>query len=186
MINQNFFEEYKENLSSTLNKIKNRDLNLIIKILVAKLKSNKKIFICGNGGSAANANHIEIDLLNNNLPLNITSLNSNIPVITCIANDFGYENIFSKQIEIKAKRGDLLILLSGSGNSKNILKAIKTAKKIGINTFGLFGYSGGRAIKLAEKSIHIDSNNMQICEDVQMIIFHYITQILKKKSYGKN
>ena len=107
MIDRKLFEEYQNQLFETLRKVDNKDLDLIYKLLLKKFKNKKRIFICGNGGSAANANHIEIDLLNNKIPLNINSLNSNMPVITCISNDYGYEHIYSKQIETKGKKGDL-------------------------------------------------------------------------------
>ena len=175
MKNINNFTIYQTVLAETLKKIEPKDTNLLLSLLKKSSHKKKKIFICGNGGSAANANHIEIDLLNNKkLPINISSLNSNSSVITCLANDYGYENIFSKQIENKGKKGDLLILLSGSGNSKNIINAVKVANKLNINTFGIFGYDGGKAIKLVQNQIHINSFDMQICEDIQMILFHFV------------
>ena len=182
MIDPKLFKEYQNQLNETLEKICNKDLDLLYRLLIKKIKTKKKIFVCGNGGSAANANHIEIDLLNIKVPIDINSLNSNIPVITCISNDYGYENIFKKQLESKGRKGDLLILLSGSGNSKNIINVIKAAKKLDISTFGIFGFDGGKAIKLVKQKIHIKSKNMQVCEDIQMIIFHFISQILKKNS----
>ena len=169
------FDSYQSVLVETLKKIEPKNINLLISLLKNSSNQKKKIFIFRNGGSAANANHIEIDLLNNKkFSIDISSLNSNSSVMTCLANDYGYENIFSKQIENKGKKGDLLILLSGSGNSKNIIKAVKVANKLNLNTFGIFGYDGGKAIKLVQNQIHINSFDMQICEDIQMILFHFV------------
>ncbi len=107
---------------------------------------NKKIFICGNGGSAANAMHIANDLtygagILSGKGFNIEALPSNSAVITCLANDIGYENIFSEQLRVKAAKGDLLIVLSGSGNSKNIINALKMAKKLKLKSYAILGYS---------------------------------------------
>lgn len=177
------FDQYKQNLFEAIDRIKQEEIDILYETLNSFYLNKKRIFICGNGGSAANANHIEIDMLNikvNGLNgFDIQSLNSNSPVITCIANDHGYHNIFSKQIEAKSKKNDLLILLSGSGNSSNIINAINFANSLELMTFGIFGFEGGEAIKLVKNKIHIPSNDMQICEDIQMIIFHHISQKFK-------
>ena len=151
------------------------------------LVNDGKKSLFGNGGSAQNSTHIEngmvYGLRSKNIPngLNIESINSNTSVITCLANDVGYDFIFSEQLISKAQKNDLLIVLSGSGNSKNILNALKTAKKLDLKTFSLLGFDGGDAIKISEKNIHIKSYNMQVVEDVHMIIFHLITRFLSSK-----
>ena len=147
---------------------------------------NKKIFICGNGGSAANAMHIANDLtygagISSGKGFNIEALPSNSAVITCLANDIGYENIFSEQLRVKATKGDLLIVLSGSGNSKNIINALKMAKKLKIKSYAILGYSGGKAKSLANVSLHFKINDMQIAEDIQIIIGHLLMKLLNKK-----
>tara|TARA_B100000073_G_scaffold347115_1_gene360403 strand:+ start:1063 stop:1656 length:594 start_codon:yes stop_codon:yes gene_type:complete len=148
----------------------------------------KNIFICGNGGSGANANHIANDLLygvgfnrktgKHSLGMRVESLVSNPGVITCLANDISYENIFSKQIEIKGNADDLLIVLSGSGNSPNIVKAIEVANATGLQTIAIVGFDGGICKKIAHKSIHCPLNDMEIAEDIQMIIFNTCKQWL--------
>ena len=152
--------------------------------------SGNQVFICGNGGSAANAIHIANDLiygvgacgLGEKIPgIKVEALSSNSGVLTCIANDTGYENIYSEQIKVSGKPGDLLILLSGSGNSKNIINAINIAKKMKINTFGIFGYNGGKSKKIVDEFIHTKIDDMQISEDMQLVIFHMCMQLLKKK-----
>lgn len=157
--------------------------NLIIKTI----KKKNKIFLCGNGGSAANCNHIENDFLcvlpryKKYKKLYIRSLASNPANLTCIANDYSYEEIFSKQIFTLGKKGDLLIVLSGSGNSRNVIEAIKLAKKIKINTFSIVGYDGGKCKRISNNFLHIKINDMQICEDFQLIIFHICLKYLLRK-----
>ena len=112
--------------------------------------------------------------------LNVESLSSNVAVITCLANDIGYENIYSEQIKNKGKKGDLLIVLSGSGNSKNILKALKVANNLKMKTFAILGYNGGMAKKIAKYPIHTSANDMQVSEDLQMFYLNYCLKELWK------
>tara|TARA_Y100001935_G_C17009034_1_gene362006 strand:- start:25 stop:591 length:567 start_codon:yes stop_codon:yes gene_type:complete len=186
--------KYLKNYSLKLNKC--LDSSELIKIqelsndIFLKLKSNKSIVVFGNGGSGSNAIHIVNDLITLKKNLNLTkssvySLNSNVAVISCIANDFGYDQIFSEQIKLQLKKGDLVIPLSGSGNSQNILKAIKMSNKMGIDTFGIFGFDGGRAKKMCKKYIHLDVNDMQVSEDMQTIIFHNCCKIIYEKNKKK-
>ena len=147
----------------------------------------RNVFICGNGGSAANAIHIANDLHygigacgpGEQLPgLNVEALSANSSIITCLANDTGYENIFSHQVEVKGRKGDILIALSGSGNSPNILKAIETANKIGVKTFAILAFNGGQCKAIANTPIHFEVNDMQIAEDTQLVVGHLCMQWL--------
>jgi D-sedoheptulose 7-phosphate isomerase len=113
---------------------------------------------------------------------NIEALPANTSVITCLANDIGYENIYSEQLRVKGSRGDILIVLSGSGNSKNILNVLKIAKKIGIKSYAILGYDGGKAKKLADIALHFKVNDMQIAEDIQIIISHLLMKLFNKKN----
>ena len=181
------------NLKIYINKLKNiltyenlKNTELLAKQFLVVCKKKKKLFICGNGGSAANANHIANDFLcgvkKKNYPgINVESLASNTSVITCLANDIDYEDIFSEQLITKGSKNDLLLVLSGSGNSKNILKAIITANSLKMHTFAILGYDGGKAKKLSKKCIHLRINDMQISEDSQLIISHICMQWLKKE-----
>lgn len=176
---------YKKELSEIIKNLDTDRVKLLSSIMGEKSKSQKTIFICGNGGSAGNANHIANDFIygvagKGGRGMNMISLSANQSVITCLANDCGYEYIYSEQIKVSGKPGDLLILLSGSGNSKNIINAINIAKKMKIKTFGIFGYSGGKSKKLVDNFIHTKINDMQISEDMQLIIFHMCMQLLKK------
>ena len=150
--------------------------------------NKRNIFICGNGGSGANANHIANDLLYGvgfnretnkyKLGMRVESLVSNPGVITCLANDINYEDVFAKQIEIKGNSDDLLIVLSGSGNSPNIIKALKAGNFKGLKTFAIVGFDGGECKKIAKNIIHCPVNDMEISEDLQMIIFNTCKQWL--------
>ena len=147
----------------------------------------RNVYICGNGGSAANALHIANDLHygigacgpGKRLPgLRIEALPANAGVITCLANDTGYENIYAHQLEVKSQKDDLLIALSGSGNSPNIAKALETANTIGLQTFAILAFTGGKCKKLAKTVIHFDINDMQIAEDTQLVVGHLCMQWL--------
>jgi D-sedoheptulose 7-phosphate isomerase len=142
-----------------------------------------QVFICGNGGSAGNAIHMENDLLygiakSAGPGLHVTALPANASVLTCLANDLGYDQIFSYQLSVKARKGDVLIALSGSGNSPNIVKALEQAKEMGLKTFAILGYSGGKAKAMADVAIHFAVDDMQISEDMQLVVGHMVMQWL--------
>ena len=159
----------------------------LIERLIATLESARsrgsQVFIFGNGGSAANANHWANDLIygagkNGRGGVRAHSLAANVSVITCLANDTGYENIFSTQLRVLASPGDVAIALSGSGNSPNILRALEESKKLGVETWALVGFDGGQALKLADNILHFAVHDMQIAEDLQMLVCHQATKAL--------
>jgi D-sedoheptulose 7-phosphate isomerase len=154
----------------------------------------RNVFICGNGGSAANALHLANDFHYGigsyanepNIPgLRVEALPSNTAVMTCLANDIGYENIYSHQLEVKANPDDLLILLSGSGNSSNIVNAAIASREIGMCSHAIVAFDGGHCKELIENCIHCSINDMQIAEDTQLIIGHICMQFLCKKKFIK-
>ena len=141
------------------------------------------MFFAGNGGSGGNANHLANDFLYalSKTPgsgLRVHSLSANPSVITCLANDEGYDQVFSLQLAVLARKGDVLIVLSGSGNSPNIVKALEEAKAIGMTSYAMLGFSGGKAKALADVPIHFAIDDMQIAEDAQMIVGHMMMQWL--------
>ena len=143
----------------------------------------RTVYLCGNGGSAANAIHIANDLLfgagmKNGSGLKVEALSANQAVLTCLANDIGYDAIFAEQIRVKANPGDVLIVLSGSGNSPNVIKALEMGNAKGLKTFAILGYSGGRCKEIAQCPIHFDIHDMQIAEDLQLIVGHMCMQWL--------
>ena len=146
--------------------------------------SKNNIFVCGNGGSAAISNHFLCDHLkgistNTNLLPKIISLSANIEVITAVANDIEYGDIFAFQLSRLAKPKDCLITISSSGNSKNIINAIKWAKKNKIRTISLSGFDGGKAKRISDLDINIPCNNYGIVEDLHQSIMHILAQSIR-------
>jgi D-sedoheptulose 7-phosphate isomerase len=181
-------KNYLFKLKKNLQFLRIKKINILAEILFETWKNKKRIFLCGNGGSAGNAIHIANDFLYgvgrlNGMAFDVEALPSNVAVITCLANDTGYKNIFSKQLLAKGNKNDLLIVLSGSGNSINIIQAIKIAKKKGMKIFGIVGYNGGLVKKILKNNdcLHFPINDMQISEDLQLITLHICMQIISKK-----
>jgi D-sedoheptulose 7-phosphate isomerase len=146
-------------------------------------QEGRRVFFCGNGGSAGNAIHLANDFLygiakRSGGGLKVMALSDNPAVITCLANDLGYEHIFSEQLAVQAQKGDLLIALSGSGNSPNIVRVIEQAKSMGVKSYAVLGFTGGKCKQLADVPIHFPVNDMQIAEDLQIIVGHMLMQWL--------
>lgn len=145
--------------------------------------AGRQVFLCGNGGSAGNASHLANDFLYGTAKhtgggMKAIALTANSAVLTCLANDVGYDRIFSEQLAVQGQSGDLLIALSGSGNSPNILRALEQAKSLGIKAYAILGYSGGKAKTIADIPIHFAVDDMQISEDLQLVVGHMIMQWL--------
>jgi len=143
----------------------------------------RQVFLCGNGGSAGNAIHLANDLLygvakQRGRGLKVMALSSNPAVITCLANDIGYDHIFSEQLAVHAGPGDLLIVLSGSGNSPNILQVVDQAKSMDVKSYAVLGFTGGKCKEMVDVPIHFHVNDMQIAEDLQIIVGHMLMQWL--------
>ena len=140
------------------------------------LKQGNTIFWCGNGGSAAESSHLAALLIgrfkNNRRPLPSVSLNADSSAITCIANDFGYDEIFAHQLEGLAKSGDVLVVLSTSGKSENILRALRKANKLGVISIALLGKGGGEAANLADHRIIIESSETARIQEIHLLIGH--------------
>jgi D-sedoheptulose 7-phosphate isomerase len=153
--------------------------------------NNKKIFICGNGGSAATASHFCCDFnkgVSENLThkYNFECLSDNVPTMMAIANDISYDEVFRMPLKNKMGKGDILIGISGSGNSKNVVNAIEYANEIGNTTISIVGYDGGRMKSISDYTIHVNINDMQIAEDVHMILDHMIMYVLSHTSTKDN
>jgi len=182
------FSEYREKLSFYLAQVPEDCLETLEKDLISLWARKGTLFLCGNGGSAGNATHLANDFtFGAGYPrkhgLSVDSLSSNSAVLTCLANDLGYENVFSYQLGCKAKKEDIVMVFSGSGNSANIVKALEESKALGCKSFAVLGFDGGSALNLADVPIHIPCNDMQICEDIQLIIGHFLMQCLNKISH---
>lgn len=149
-------------------------------IISNALKNNNTIFWCGNGGSAAESSHLAVELIGrfkgNRKSLPSISLNADASAITCIANDFGYDQIFARQLEGLGKNGDVLIVLSTSGKSENILEVLRTAKKMGVSSVALLGKGGGQAVSLSDLAIVIDSNETARIQEIHLLLGHTLCE----------
>jgi phosphoheptose isomerase len=186
-----FYRKYIELLSIYADGLNIKQLVAIVSLIEKKIKSGKNVFVCGNGGSAAIANHYVCDYskllrTDTNLRPIFYSFSSNIEMISAIANDISYEDIFSYQAKVYCKKGDLIIILSSSGSSKNIRKVVDYCNKYKIETVGISGFGGGYLYKNAKNSIKIDINNYGVVEDITQIMMHTILQFLKVKYLKKN
>jgi len=153
--------------------------------------TKKTIYLCGNGGSAGNAIHLANDFiygagLTRGIGLRIESLAANSAVLTCLANDIGYEEVYAEQLRVKANSGDVLLVFSGSGNSPNIVRALEMGNKLGMETFAILGFSGGKCKDIAKHPLHFAIDDMQIAEDLQLIIGHMIMQWLCDSANSAN
>jgi D-sedoheptulose 7-phosphate isomerase len=179
------FADYAQRLQTVLSSTAWDDVFRLSEALRDCWHEGRQVFLCGNGGSAGNAIHIANDLIygigmGRGLGLRAIALPANAAVLTCLANDLGYEHIFATQLAVQGLPGDLLIVFSGSGNSPNILNALEQAKKMGIRSFAVLGYSGGKAKPMADTAIHFPIDDMQIAEDLQLVVAHMAMQWLCK------
>ena len=181
------FKSYAVSISKLLDESDWDQVEQLAQDLFACWDLRRQVFLCGNGGSAGNAIHLANDLLYgiasqvDSPGMRIEALPANSAVLTCLANDIGYEEVFSEQLRAKALPQDLLIVLSGSGNSENIVRALKTAKDRGVRTCAILGFSGGQCLTIADHAIHFPVDDMQIAEDMQLIVGHMCMQYLYRR-----
>lgn len=171
------FNLYAAALSKTLTAQVMQQVAEMGQVLLDAWRAKKQVYLCGNGGSAANAIHLANDLIygagvGNGGGLRAEALSANTAVLSCLANDIGYEHIFAEQLRIKGQAGDVLIVFSGSGNSPNVVKAIEQADQLAMHTLAVVGYSGGKCKQLAQRHVHFVIDDMQIAEDLQLIVGH--------------
>jgi D-sedoheptulose 7-phosphate isomerase len=177
---------YIKVLIKSLKSIKQNKLAKIVAIIYEAYLQNKQIFVMGNGGSAATASHLCCDLVksttsDDKMQLKVTSLNENTPLLTALSNDFGYESIFEEQLSRLLSAGDVAMFITASGNSPNILRAIKYAKRKGVKTVAFLGFDGGKANGLTNESIVIRNRNYGQIEDVHLALGHIVAQGLKER-----
>lgn len=178
-----FSNGYAARLKSALDLLPQSELEALANSLFAAWKEKRQVFIFGNGGSAGNAIHLANDYLYGisrqlGKALRVHALPANSAVLTCLANDEGYDSVFVQQLAVLANPGDIAIALSGSGNSPNILKALEYCRDNQIQSFAILGFSGGQAKLLVDHPIHIPVDDMQISEDLQLVVGHLMMQWL--------
>jgi D-sedoheptulose 7-phosphate isomerase len=184
-----FAEDYFQELATAVNTLNLKNLESAIKIIEETIANNKTVYTCGNGGSTAISDHFVCDFLKGvggdlNTSLRVYSLVSNGPLITALSNDISYEEIIAFQLDRMGRSGDLLIVISSSGNSMNMVNAIKKAKEANMNTIAFTGFYGGTCASTADVNLHIESDNYGIVEDSHHSLMHIIAQHLRHKNYN--
>jgi D-sedoheptulose 7-phosphate isomerase len=178
-----YFKTYVNQLDQAFDSIDTSQLQKFANVMVAAAENNRTIFVCGNGGSAAIADHLACDCLKGirsvtHLKPKVVSLCSNGPLVSAIANDYGYQYVFSYQLESLMQSGDVLITISSSGNSENIREAINFAKTKDYTVISMCGFDGGASLK-ANIPIHVKAHNYGIVEDVHQAIMHLVSQYIR-------
>jgi len=181
------WREYSAATAALLDQVDPTEVQAMVDAIVDAYRAGQMVFLIGNGGSGANASHLCEDLGKGTLTdfegqrrLRVVSLTDNVSYILAWANDEGYERVFSEQLRNLAQPGDLLIAISGSGNSANVLRAIEYANAHGMRTFGVCGYDGGALKGAAQQSLHVRSHDMGMVEAVHGVIFHYLVDALRQ------
>ncbi len=192
--NMDFKEDIKEYITceiETLNKLDIDAINKALNLLLETQKEHKRIYVFGNGGSAATASHFQNDFgkgvseyVENKFRFHC--LNDNIPTVMAVANDIGFEEVFRFQLRGVIEPGDIVIAISGSGNSENVINAVEYAKSCGNKIIGLTGYSGGRLKELSDVSLHVPVDSMQVTEDIHMVFDHLMMSMFYKYLCGKD
>ena len=176
-------DNYFNLLKQSVDGLERSAIESFIDLLLEARKNGNNIYIMGNGGSAATASHFTCDFnkglsYKKDIRFKMICLNDNIATMLAYSNDLGYENVFEEQLKNFLKKDDVVIGISGSGNSKNILNAVEYANELGAKTVGLTGFDGGKLKDIVDVSIHADINNMQVAEDVHMMICHMLYSVM--------
>ena len=185
-----FAKDYVENLKGVLDRLPWEAVEQVLQLLEEAYQRRSQVFVIGNGGSAATASHMMNDLCKGTVGhkgdapwprFRVVALTDNVALMTAWANDTDYERIFSEPLKTLAQRGDLLVAISASGNSPNIIAAVEAAKQMGVRIVGLAGFGGGKLAKMADVAFVVASNEYGPVEDVHMIFDHIITGYLYEK-----
>lgn len=184
-----FASGYAKELAGLLSGIPASVLEAAAQVIATSAERRRQIFTIGNGGSAAMADHICCDLVKGTATdkhpnVRVTSLVSNVALYSAAANDFSFEDVFSAQIRLLAEQGDVLIAISSSGNSENILRGVAAAREKGMSVIGLCGFEGGRLKSQADIVVHAPAQNYGLVEDVHMASLHIIAQIIAMRRDG--
>jgi len=190
--------DFKKQITDTINKsiivkedlLKNNmidKINKAVNLMIKCYKNNNKVLLCGNGGSAADAQHIAAELsgkfYKDRPPLFAQALHVNTSYLTAVANDYSYEYIFERLVESNGSSGDILVGLSTSGNSKNVLNAMKKTKDKGLNTIGFTGESGGRMKNFSDILLNAPSDDTPRIQEVHILIGHILCELVEEKLF---
>lgn len=180
-----FYIEYAEQVKKTLDWVPWAKVERVVAILYAAWRSNQQVFVMGNGGSAATASHMACDLGKNTTMvgqprMRVMSLNDNMALFSAYSNDNGYEHVFAEQLLTFVRPDDVIVAISASGNSPNVLNAVKLAKTQGATTIGWSGYEGGALAKLVDLPIVVPNHNIEQIEDIHLMLEHMVTVALRR------
>ena len=179
-------DHYLDDVKSTLDDLDREDLEMFADALMKAYADGRQVFVFGNGGSGSTASHFCGDFLKGvsyglERRFRFLCLNDNIPALLAIANDIGYEDVFVEQLKNHMRKGDLVIGISGSGNSMNVVKALIYAKENGAVTVAMCGYDGGKIIGMTDVHVHARIDNMEVTEDVHLVAIHCLKTMLKER-----
>jgi len=182
---KNTIQQYLQDLITVIERFPIEGLESILNVLIEAREKESSIFICGNGGSWATASHMVCDFSKNTRMsgrkrMKVIGLGDNIPSLTAYANDEGYDRVFAEPLISQMTSGDVLIAISGSGSSTNVLLAVEAANKIGGITIGITGFDGGRLKDLVNHCLIIPSESMEMIEDCHMVVDHLLTICLRE------
>ncbi|MDO8623501.1 MAG: SIS domain-containing protein [archaeon] len=185
-----FAKKYFDDLKDALDKIDQDKVQAVADVLYNAYKNNQQLFVLGNGGSASTASHFACDLNKGTLErfydrgekrFRTISLTDNVATMTAFGNDLSYDDIFAQQLHNLVNRNDVVVAISGSGNSRNVIKAVNLAKELEARTIGLLGFDGGILKEMVDYSIIVPSNHYGIIEDIHMSLTHMLSCYLAEK-----
>ena len=183
---EKFADSYMNYLKSVLSKIDTKEIARFVEIVLNAREREATVYFMGNGGSAATASHFANDLSigtnDYDKPFKVISLTDNVSILTAIGNDFGYEEIFVRQLRVLGQPGDVVVGISASGNSANLLKAFQYAKKTGIKTVAITAFNGGKLKTMSDEGIHVPTDFKEYgpAEDAHMILDHLVSAYLMR------
>jgi len=183
----NFINSYIDELKVTLDQLSADVIELVLNSLHDARQDNRQVFILGNGGSASTASHFVCDLGKNTRVqgtpnFRVMGLTDNMALFSALANDEGYENVFAQQLGNHLQRDDVVIGISTSGNSPNVVNAIQFANSLGAKTIGFTGFSGGKLSSMVDIDLHVPSHSIEHVEDIHLVLEHLITKALREKA----
>jgi len=186
-----YAEAYFEQLLAAGKNIDGPSMDAAGNMLQNAYDRNATVYVCGNGGSASISNHLVCDHMkgvqtDTKIRPRVISLSSNIELITAIANDISYDDVFVYQLSTMAQSGDVLLTISSSGNSENIVRAVKWANTNNCSVISMTGFDGGRSLELADINLHVQSDNYGIVEDTHQSLMHILAQYLRMESMDSN
>ena len=179
-----YLNQYASEIAAAYASIDRSQLDRAATILKLAIERDASIFSCGNGGSAAIANHLVCDYqkgisIDTHYHPKVVSLSSNVELLTAVSNDIGYADVFSFPLRLHARSGDVLLAISSSGNSENIVRALAVASELGMDTISMSGFDGGRSRSMADAAIHVNAHNYGVVEDVHQSCMHILSQYIR-------